>query len=182
MQSHWVDIGIITLLSLSVLTGLVRGFVKELIAICIWILAIWLALIYSPSIGSWLQKYIHDKTVRTAIAFMGLLLTTLIIGGLISSFLGFILKRSGLSGTDRLLGMGFGLMRGVFIISLIILLLRMTGIPHEEHASNSRLYAKFIPVVDWLYSQMPEVVKKIKLFDKDKIANLQDSYEALNAD
>ncbi len=166
MQSHWIDLGIIVLLGLSVLTGLIRGFVKELIALCVWVLAIWLALTYSLSLGSWLQSYIHDKTVRTAVAFIGVLLATLIVGGLVNALLSFILKRSGLSGTDRVLGMGFGLVRGIFIVSLVILMVKMTSIPYEEHVRHSQLYPRFVPIVDWLYELMPNVIKKIKLFEK----------------
>mgnify|MGYP006371064045 FL=1 len=43
---HWVDYVIIAIIGLSVITGLFRGFVKELIALTVWVLAIWLALNY----------------------------------------------------------------------------------------------------------------------------------------
>ena len=44
MQLQWVDLAIIAVIGLSVLTGLFRGFVKELVALCVWILAIWLGI------------------------------------------------------------------------------------------------------------------------------------------
>ncbi|KTD09516.1 CvpA family protein [Legionella jamestowniensis] len=162
---QWVDLLIIAVIGLSVLTGLIRGFIKELIALAVWVLAIWLAFSYSQSLDPWLQKYIQDKTARTATAFIVILIATLIAGGIINAFLSFILKRSGLSGTDRMLGMGFGFVRGVFIVALIMLVVRMTSLPYQEYASHSTLYAKFEPVVTWLYDLMPEFVKQIKVFD-----------------
>ena len=166
MQWHWLDYAIIAVIGLSVITGLFRGFIKELIALCVWILAIWLALTYSSELDSWLLPYIQDKTARTAVAFVAILLATIIIGGLFNALLSFILRRSGLSGTDRLLGMGFGFVRGVFIVSLIMLVVKMSSVSHQEYTSKSTLYAKFDPLVNGLYGYMPELIKHVGAFDK----------------
>ncbi|KTD17107.1 CvpA family protein [Legionella jordanis] len=169
MQLHWVDLLIVAVVGLSVLTGLIRGFVKELIALAVWILAIWLAFSYSQSLDPWLQKYIQDKTARTVTGFIVILVAVLITGGIINATLSFILRRSGLSGTDRLLGMGFGFVRGVFIVALVMAAVKMTSVPYKTYSDNSLLYAKFDPVVDWLYAQMPEFIKQAKIFDKEKL-------------
>lgn len=162
MHWYWVDLAIVGVVALSVITGLIRGFVKELVALCVWILAIWIAYNYSASIDPWLQNYISDKTARTVSAFVLLLIATLIAGGLVNALLGFILKRSGLSGTDRLLGMGFGLVRGVFIVALLMAVVKMTSLPYQEYSNESKLYAKFDPVVDWVYGMMPDFIKRAK--------------------
>ncbi|KTC78281.1 CvpA family protein [Legionella brunensis] len=170
MQWYWVDLLIIAVIALSVITGLIRGFVKELIALSVWVLAIWLAFSYSQTLDPWLQKYIQDKTARTVTAFILILVATLIAGGIVNALLSFILKRSGLSGTDRILGMGFGFVRGVFIVALIMVVIKMTSLPYQEYSSNSKLYAKFDPAVDWLYNMMPEFIKQVKIFDKPGLA------------
>ncbi len=166
MSWIWLDFVIIAVIGLSVITGLFRGFVKELIALCVWILAIWLSLTYSSRLDPWLQPYIHDKTARTALAFVGILLATLIVGGLFNAMLSFILKRSGLSGTDRLLGMGFGFVRGVFIVALLMVVVKMTAIPYQAYTSASRLYSKFDPLVNWIYGYLPDLMKQVGVFDK----------------
>ena len=166
MQWHWVDYVIVGIIGLSVITGLFRGFIKELIALCVWVLAIWLALNYSAAIDPWLQPHIQDKTVRTVVAFVAILLATILAGGLFNAMLSFILRRSGLSGTDRFLGMGFGFLRGVFIVALLMVVFKMTSIPHEDYTSKSRLYVKFDPLVNWLSGYMPGLIKKVGVFDK----------------
>lgn len=172
MSWQIIDFVIITVIGLSVITGLLRGFVKELIALCVWILAIWLAFTYSTEVSSWLQPYIKDKTARIAVAFIGVLLTTIVAGGLCNAVLSFILHRSGLSGTDRLLGMGFGFVRGVFIVALLMLVVKIAAIPHQAYTAQSRLYAKFDPLVDWLSGFMPGFIKQAQVYDKDdKIEN-----------
>lgn len=166
MSWHWIDYVIIAVVGLSVITGLFRGFVKELIALCVWILAIWLAFTYSPILDPWLQSYVHDKTARTVVAFVAILLATIILGGIVNALLSFILHRSGLSGTDRLLGMGFGFVRGVFIVALLMLVVKLTSFPQEEFTKKSFLYPKFDPLVNWLEGRTPELIKKVNVLDK----------------
>ena len=166
MAWHWIDYAIIAVIALSVITGLFRGFIKELIALCVWILAIWLALTYSSAFDPWLKPYIQDKTARAVVAFIAILLGTIIVGGLFNALLSLFLRRSGLSGTDRLLGMSFGFVRGVFIVSLLMVVVKMTTVSPQEYASKSILYSKFDPVVDWLYGYMPGLMKHVGVFDK----------------
>ncbi|HAT6942070.1 TPA: CvpA family protein [Legionella pneumophila] len=166
MQLQWVDIAIVAIIALSVLTGLFRGFVKELVALCVWVLAIWLGFNYSQSLDPWLSSYIEEQSVRTAIGFIIILFATLFVGGVVNAILSFILKRAGLSGTDRTLGMGFGFLRGVFIVALIMVAVKMTSLPYQEYSQKSKFYARFDPVVALLYSHLPEFIKQVKAVDK----------------
>lgn len=167
MQWHVIDFIIIGIIGLSVVTGLFRGFVKELIALGVWIIAIWVAFTYSTEVAQWLNPYIHDKTARAVVAFVGILLVIIIVGGLFNAILSFILRRSGLSGTDRLLGMGFGFVRGVFIVALLMLVVEIAAVPHKAYTDQSRLYSKFTPLVNWLSGFMPKFIKHVKVFDKE---------------
>lgn len=175
MEWYWVDLLILGVISLSILTGLIRGFVKELVAICVWATAIWVAYHYSNILSPWLQNYIQDKTALAAASFVLVLLGILLAGGIANAILAMIMKRTGLSGTDRLLGMGFGLVRGVFIVALIMTVVKMTSLPQEEYAQRSFLYAKFDPLVNWMYGLMPDIIKKAKQLDPLQATNLQSS-------
>jgi membrane protein required for colicin V production len=168
MQLQWVDLAIIAVVSLSVLTGLFRGFVKELVALCVWILAIWLGFKYSQNLDPWLKSYIQEQSARTAVAFIIILFATLFVGGVVNATLSFILRKAGLSGTDRTLGMGFGFLRGVFIVALLMVAVKMTSLPYDQYSKDSVLYARFDPVVALLYTQLPDVIKKIKTVDNNE--------------
>lgn len=164
---YWIDGVILGILALSIVTGLVRGFVKELVALCIWVLAIWLAVHYYKDVACWLTPYIHDELAQTVVAFVIILLGTIIVGSFVNALLSFILHRAGLSGTDRLFGMGFGFVRGVFIVSLLILVVRMTSlIPSTDYTSRSYVYTKFDPIVNWLSGFTPELMQHMKALDK----------------
>ncbi len=161
----WLDYLIIGIIGLSIITGLFRGFIKELTALCIWVLAIWLAFTYTSTLDPWLQPYIDEATARKIVAFIAILLATIIVGAILNTLLSLILHRSGLSAMDRLFGMCFGLVRGVFIVSLIILIVKMTSLAEQEFIHQSQLYPKFDPVVNWLQGYTPEMIKKVKEFD-----------------
>lgn len=164
---HWVDYGILLIIGLSVLTGLVRGFTRELIALSIWVLAIWVGFTYAPQVSPLLRSYLQDSTLRTVISFILLLLATLLVGGLVSTALSFILNRSPLKGTDRMLGMGFGLVRGVFIVALLVGMINLTSLAKDAEFRHSRLYARFKPLSEWMFSFMPEVIHQ-KMNELDK--------------
>lgn len=161
-QEYWLDLAIIAVIALSMITGFFRGFIKEVIALCIWIIAIFLAYNYSSNLHPWLSSYIHDKTAVTATAFVIVLLGTLIVGGIVNALIGALLRHSGLSGTDRLLGLGFGMARGIFIIALLMAVVKMIGIPTDEYTKNSKLYSKFDPLVNYICSKLPSLIEKAK--------------------
>lgn len=166
MAFHWIDYVIMGVVALSVITGLFRGFIKELIALCIWILAIWLAFKYSPALDPHLSPYIQDKTAKLIVAFVGILLSTVIVGGVCNALLSFVLRRSGLSSMDRLLGMGFGFVRGVFIVALVFAGIKMTSIPDKAYTENSSLYPILDPLVNQIHAYMPDLLKQAKAYDK----------------
>ncbi|MDF1756913.1 MAG: CvpA family protein [Legionellaceae bacterium] len=163
---NMIDAFIIGIIGLSVVTGLVRGFVKELVALCIWVLAIWLAYSYCQEVAFYLKPYISSDSARLVSGGVIILLLVVVGGSLFNILLSYILKSTGLTGTDRLLGMGFGLLRGVFIVSLLILATQMTSlVPSKDYVSKSYLYAKFIPLVDGMYGLSPDFIKHIKLLE-----------------
>ena len=150
---------------MSIITGLFRGFVKELIALIVWFVAIWLAYNYANHFDEFLSSYIHDSRIRTLSSFILILIGTLLFGAVFNAILSFILKRSGLSGTDRLLGMGFGFVRGVFIVSLMMLMVRMANISHTEYSKQSQLYTRFYPIVNWMHQQVPNFVGHVQQYE-----------------
>lgn len=168
MHWYWVDIAIISIITLSVITGLFRGLVKEFIALCVWVLAFWLAFHYGSMLDGWVSPYVHDNTIKTVIEFLIIFFGTLIVGGIVNALFGFVMRRSGLSGTDRVLGMGFGFVRGVFIIAIMMLGLKIAGMPTGDYSKNSILYAKFDPLVNWLSGYVPELIHHVKVLEPEK--------------
>lgn len=174
MNLHWIDLSILAALTLSMVTGFIRGFVKEVIALCVWIASLWIAFHYYTVIDSPLAPYISDANIRKILCFLILLITSLVAGGLFNALLSFILKRTGLSGMDRILGMAFGFGRGIFIISLVMLVINTTVSDAKIYSENSKLYNKFSPVVSWINNYTPDLLHQIQVVDNIKLNELID--------
>ncbi|NNE63122.1 MAG: CvpA family protein, partial [Gammaproteobacteria bacterium] len=113
----WLDLVIIGIILISALISLVRGFVKESISLVSWILAGFIAFRYFSALAELLVSYIESPTVRTGIAFSVLFVCTLIVGAIVNFMASQMVSKTGLSGTDKTLGMVFGAARGVLIVT-----------------------------------------------------------------
>ena len=149
----------------SVITGFSRGFVRELFAIGLWGIAIFSALHFSPALGAVLHPWIAQDQLRSIIAFIAVLALILLVGGLIVSTLSFLIRKSGLSGTDRILGMVFGILRAIFVIALLFVVLDLSGIKLGNYQKQSKLYPQFSSVITWVQSLIPHWMKQIKNLD-----------------
>jgi membrane protein required for colicin V production len=165
IQFSILDYGIMAVLLVSVITGFSRGFVRELFAIGIWGISIWVASKYSVVLANYLKPWIAQEQIRSILGFIGLVAVFLILGGLVVSTLSFIIHKSGLSGTDRLLGMVFGILRAVFVVALVVVVMDYSGIKIKDYEKESKLYPQFKPVVAWVESMVPVWMNKIKGID-----------------
>jgi membrane protein required for colicin V production len=172
MQFQVVDLVLLGVIGLSSLTGLFRGAVKEIIALGIWIVAIWMGYNHAQNLTPWIQFYVQSSTASTVIAFGIIVLAVLITGGILNFILGLMLRRSGLSSIDKILGACFGFARGVFIVSLVLAILSMTSIPYQSYVQGSRVYAQLQPVIRWISGYIPMVINRIKAVDTDVSGNI----------
>lgn len=179
MAWHWIDYAIILVVGLSVITGLVRGFVKELIALSVWIIALWIGFKYSSDVSALLKPYIPDNTLRGALSFIALLFGVLLAGGLLSTAFSFILNRSALKGTDRLLGMGFGFLRGTVIVALLIGVVNLTSLATNADVKDSVLYARVQPLSKWMFSFMPNIIDQVHAYEQKNESDEADTVDVL---
>lgn len=159
---NWLDYSIVGVIGVSALISLIRGFVREALSLAGWILAFWVALTFSKDAAQYLQDYLHENTIRTVVAFVLLFLATLILTGMVNLILVTLIEKSGLSGTDRLLGMIFGLGRGVLLLALALLIMHATPIVNSPNWQQSSLVPMFNPLEQWLVSFLPKDID----FDK----------------
>ncbi len=151
----WIDYAIITLVVISAIIGLFRGFVKEAFSLGIWILAIWIGLNFSRSFSTFLDSAISLPSARMAVSFAVLFFLTLIVGGLVSYLLSALIEKTGLTGSDRFAGMIFGLARGVVVVALMIMLAGLTPLPEDPWWKESSLIPPLQSVAEWLSQQVP---------------------------
>ena len=138
---------IIVIILVSCLISLKRGFIKEALSLANWVFALFVAFTFSQELSVRLEPYISVPSLRYLAAMALLFIPALMIGAMVNFLLGELVKASGISGTDRLLGMIFGFLRGFLIVMAAILFLPAL-LPVQEDAwwKNSQL----IPILQSL--------------------------------
>ncbi|GBE48069.1 colicin V production protein [bacterium BMS3Bbin12] len=154
----WVDYAIVAVITLSAAVGLVRGFLREALSLAAWIVAFWVALTFSYGLARFFTGLIASPTVRIAVAFAALFLLTLLLGALISYLAAQLIKGSGLTGADRLVGVVFGLARGVALVAVLVLLAGLTSAPKDPWWHESLLLGHFQTLAFWLRGLLPSGV------------------------
>lgn len=144
---NWLDYIFIGIICASVAVSLVRGFVREVLSIVVWLAAVWLSLRFARQLAPYLHDYMSSPTLRLVVAFAGLFVAVLLLGALVNYLAGTLVGKTGLGGTDRLLGMVFGGLRGVLIVGLLVLMAGLTSIPRERWWQDSLLAGQLRPWV-----------------------------------
>jgi membrane protein required for colicin V production len=135
----WVDLVLLALLGISVLVGLWRGLIYELMAILGWVLAYFACPHVAPWITPWLPAERLGPALLQALSLVLGFLAVLIVWGLSARLLRALIHATPLSIADRLLGGGFGVLRGVLIALLAVVLVSMTPASQSDPWRASQL-------------------------------------------
>lgn len=152
----WIDYAILAIIAVSALISLVRGFVKEAVSLAVWVLAFIIASRFYSELAVYLTG-IEKELVRNGVSIAILFITTLILGALVNHLLSEIVSYTGLSGTDKMLGMVFGGLRGVLIVAAALLFLdTLTPASDAEWWQTSILIPEFSFIVEWFFALLKE--------------------------
>jgi membrane protein required for colicin V production len=148
-----VDYVVVGIVAISALIGLVRGFVREVLSLAIWAIAVMLAIGFAENVAALLPKRVEGDPLRFITAFAVVFVGALVVGAIVQWLVTQLVERTGLSGSDRLLGLLFGGLRGAVVCIVAVIALRPFAADQSWwHASRA------IPVLSAFESDLMRVV------------------------
>lgn len=164
---NWADWIILAIIGISSLLSLRRGFVREAVSLASWVIAFVVARVFAPSLSQVLQDYIQTTpSIRMLASFAILFVITLFVGALVGMLISALVSATGLSATDRVLGIGFGVVRGALVVVVIVALLGMTPAVQDPWWRESSLIPHFVLLEGWTREVASELGQTIWNFGR----------------
>lgn len=150
------DACILLVLLGSTVVGLVRGFVREAASLAFWILAIWAAWRFGRVVEPHLGGLLADPNVAPWVGRVVILTGVLVVGWLAGAAIGYFTRSIGLGPLDRVIGLLFGVVRGVVLVGLMVIAGELLHLNREDWWSRSKLIPYGETAGDWLRSMVGE--------------------------
>jgi membrane protein required for colicin V production len=148
-----LDYVILAVLAISMVVGIVRGLVRELLALLSWVVSVWLALHYAEIVSEWLAPYLQSPQIQYLVALTGIFIVSLLMLSMIAIIIVKLLTLVGIAGTDRSLGGLFGVVRGIAIALVLVFVIRLTPATGEAWFQSSMIVPYLEPIYEYLDDQ-----------------------------
>ena len=159
----YFDYLVIGIIILSGFIAFFRGFIQESLSLLLWIIAFAASMFLDVYLDPYFLNYIQSPEIRriliTVLVFVGIIF----LGGFLIKAIRSLVHWSGMGGLDRLLGVLFGLPRGMVLIVLIYLV-----IPNQFKQSSFILESKSYHYLE-KYAPMAEKFFKSMISDKNSV-------------
>lgn len=174
MSFAWLDTVVIAFVTISIWVGIFRGFVKEVLSLTSWVLAVFIAFRfggvvasylapYGELVASYLASYGEEPVWAKPAAYVAVFLVALIALSMISYLINKSFSATGMSVVDRSLGSVFGAVRAAAIMGILILIGHFLNLQEQSWWKDSQLLEYFQPIADWIKIYLPDwVIQKIE--------------------
>jgi membrane protein required for colicin V production len=152
------DFVLMAILAISVVLGLLRGLLKEVLSLVAYASAFLAAVWWGPNVSEWFAQWITQPFVSMALAYLGVFIAVLLSIGVINMTLAALLNKTGLTPADHGLGAMFGLLRGVLFVLVLVILAGYTPLPEEPWWKNAMFSKQVVGAVQQIKLRLPPPV------------------------
>jgi len=135
----WIDVLIVAVCVGSAGFGYWRGFAKEALSVATWLAAIWLAWRFTWIVEPLLGEWVVAPELKIWAARVLIFILIMIAGGIVAWLVRELVRATGLSATDRVLGSLFGLGRGALIVGLVVIVLDYAELSSDPWWQDAKL-------------------------------------------
>lgn len=157
------DYFVLAVMAISLLVGVTRGVVSEILALVAWVAAFIAARLWAAPVGNLLLADLPDPLWRQLAGFVAVFAAVLVGFALLRWVTTLLLKAVGLRPLDRVLGALFGVVRGMLVLLILVLLAGLTPLPQQQWWRQAifapPLETGVLAVKPWL---PPELAKRIQ--------------------
>jgi len=154
-----IDLVIVAVLVLFAGVGALRGALRELTSLAVWLLAILGGWLFADAIGTWFEG-IADHELRRLVAFLSIVLSLLALLTVAVFVLHIFLPRPSPGWKSRVVGAALGAARGAFVVVVLVLLAGLTALPKRSDWQDSRLVGVFRPAAEQILEWLPAPVAR----------------------
>lgn len=159
------DYLVLVIIALSIVLSVMRGLLREVLAILGWVAAFYVAKTYTNQVLPMMPVNIPTEPLRILAAFLVLFLATLLVASLLAIALSAIFKKIGLGWLNRLLGAGFGMVRGLLIVCVLVFLAGFTSAPKDARWRDAMFSAPLEALVTSMLPWVPMSIAKYVKYD-----------------
>ncbi len=158
-----IDIIVLAIVGISILYGVLRGLVREVLALVAWVAAFLVANLLAPDIAKLLPQATASEEIRLLVTFVVVFIVVLVGLSVLAILASKVVKIVGLGPADRVVGGVFGLARGMLVVMILVLLAGLTSLPRQPMWRNAALSGPLEAFAGYIKGWLPaDLSKRIK--------------------
>jgi membrane protein required for colicin V production len=159
------DYLVLVIIGISIVVSMMRGAVRELLAIAGWLVAIYIAKTYATQLVPLLPADIPTEPLKILAAHIIVFFGVLLVASLLTIALSTLIKKIGLNWLNRGIGAVFGFARGLLIICVLVFLAGLTSLPKDVRWTNAMFSSPLEALVKTMLPFVPQMVAKHVKYD-----------------
>ena len=159
------DYTVLLIIGISIVVSMMRGAVREVLAIIGWLAAIYVAKTYATQLIPLLPADIPTEALKILAAHVIVFLGVLLVASLLTIALSSLIRKIGLNWLNRGIGAVFGFARGLLIVCVLVFLAGLTSLPKDARWTNAMFSSPLEALVKTMLPFVPKIVAKHIKYD-----------------